>query len=233
MRRERAEQIERKDQHRWHRQEEPSSRSDGGLARAQLSPRSEGVLQLQRLAGNRATVQLLCHQLTLQRNGDGKKRKRTADPPPASTATPVHTYGLRDRSKRRASGVDRPGDQTNRAVPDSFTLGTALSIGLLANIFRGDNTLAGKVAVYRTRSNRTMLWWVRPLRQVDNFVYTGDRQDDIDDLDATVGSRRGYTWHHTGYPLNDRSAGTMQLVPTEEHRAIAHVGAIWADSHTG
>lgn len=67
-----------------------------------------------------------------------------------------------------------------------------------------------------------LLWWEKPLEQVDDFVYTGKSQEDINDCNQ-VKMKAGYTWHHTGHPA-DEAYGTMQLVPTVEHERLSHVG---------
>src|ERR1700722_19509165 len=48
--------------------------------------------------------------------------------------------------------------------------------------------------------NSVLLWWEKPLKQVDDFAYTGKSQSDIDFCDGEYGMKAGYTWHHTGYP---------------------------------
>jgi len=76
-----------------------------------------------------------------------------------------------------------------------------------------------------------LLWWESPVRQIDDFAYYGDRQQDIDACYAKVGYKlmqglgSACTWHHTGYPHTEAS-GTMQLVPTNEHAALSHIGGM-------
>jgi hypothetical protein len=72
---------------------------------------------------------------------------------------------------------------------------------------------------------KVFLWWQAPAAQVDDYVYFGNRDEDIKDLQANHQDLKGYTWHHTGYP-HEESAGTMQLVPTDEHEALPHVGGV-------
>jgi len=69
-----------------------------------------------------------------------------------------------------------------------------------------------------------LLWWEYPLAQIDDFVYCGDRDEDIASCNHTR-SQSGYTWHHAGWPI-DEQKGTMQLVPTDEHSNLGHVGGV-------
>lgn len=77
---------------------------------------------------------------------------------------------------------------------------------------------------------KILLWWKDPAMQIDDFVYTGDRQKDIDECNIAL-RKSGlnldarYTWHHTGYPTL-QTHGTMQLVPTEEHACLPHIGGV-------
>jgi hypothetical protein len=182
--------------------------------RSSVLKRLTTALQLQGEARNRSTLRPL--QITVQCNGTKRKR---ADPPGSG-------YHLRSRDKL---GKTKQG--ATRNVPDGFKKGTDLDGSLKAIIFSGWADLPEKVAVYRTPNGRTMLWWLSPLKQVDDFVYFGNREEDIADLNQYPGGEAGYTWHHTGYPLNNNAAGTMQLVPTKEHQRISHVGALYADRH--
>jgi hypothetical protein len=76
-----------------------------------------------------------------------------------------------------------------------------------------------------------LLWWEKPAYQIDNFLYTGKPADDIRDCDVQLGYSGKqalnltcqHTWHHTGEPAQ-QSCGTMQLVPTDEHEALSHLG---------
>jgi hypothetical protein len=77
------------------------------------------------------------------------------------------------------------------------------------------------VKIYR---KHLFLWWAEPEYQIDDFVYLGDRDSDIKDCNQ-ICEKKGYTWHHTGYPHSEQS-GTMQLVPTDEHAAIKHWGGV-------
>lgn len=77
---------------------------------------------------------------------------------------------------------------------------------------------------------KILLWWKEPAMQIDDFVYTGDRQKDIDECNVAL-RKDGrnldarHTWHHTGYPT-EQTHGTMQLVPTEEHACLPHIGGM-------
>jgi hypothetical protein len=76
---------------------------------------------------------------------------------------------------------------------------------------------------------KILLWWEKPAYQIDNFIYTGESKGDIDACYAKIGHKKmealgsKHTWHHTGYPAEE-SHGTMQLVPTDEHESLTHIG---------
>ena len=67
-------------------------------------------------------------------------------------------------------------------------------------------------------NGKIFLWWAKPLCQIDDFLYFGDRDEDIDECNKTM-MKSGYTWHHTGWPP-DEQQGTMQLVPTGDHSVL-------------
>ncbi len=54
-----------------------------------------------------------------------------------------------------------------------------------------------------------------------DIQYTGNRSDDFDLADKAAGFEvkpEGYSWHH------HENARTLQLVPTDLHKAVAHTG---------
>lgn len=84
----------------------------------------------------------------------------------------------------------------------------------------GHNDMIGRVWM---RWGPVRLWWQNPLRQLDNFAYTGSRVADIAAANA-IQSAAGYTWHHCANYAN--GAGTLQLVPTAEHGGWGHWGGV-------
>jgi filamentous hemagglutinin len=58
-------------------------------------------------------------------------------------------------------------------------------------------------------------------RETVEIRYTGDRADDFDLANEAAGlthTPEGYSWHH------HEDAKTMQLVPTDLHKAVRHTG---------
>jgi hypothetical protein len=132
-------------------------------------------------------------------------------------ATPA--YNLRKRK--------RVGGQNPKGVPDGYTRldffnSTVNKYGKFPGL--SGRAVHEKGIYVRVYKGKILLWWEKPACQIDDFVYYGDRQQDIDHCD-TVMMKGGYTWHHTGQPPEEAS-GTMQLVPTSEHSVLSHVGGV-------
>lgn len=127
------------------------------------------------------------------------------------------SYNLRKRGKPAS---------TSSSVPDGFARldefnASKNKYGQFSGI-KGTGVDESTIWV-KEYAGSVLLWWEDPYRQVDDFIYTGKSQTDIDDCNAEHGMKSGYTWHHTGYPT-DEAYGTMQLVPTYEHERLSHVG---------
>ncbi len=128
-----------------------------------------------------------------------------------------HSYGTRLKDKQQVL----PG-QVHSPPPQGFTLVgkyelMGQSVDTNAKIYQRQATL-------KNGKKGRLLWWEYPLHQIDDFVYTGDRDTDIRDCNAKM-QATGYTWHHAGWPI-DEQQGTMQLVPTDEHAALGHIGGV-------
>ena len=129
----------------------------------------------------------------------------------------AHTYNLR---KKGGAATANP-----KGVPSDYT--RLDFFNSTKNKYGKYSGLSGQAVdesgIYVKEYNgKILLWWASPACQIDDFVYYGDRQKDIDHCD-TVMKKHNHTWHHTGEPAEE-SYGTMQLVPTDEHSVIPHVG---------
>lgn len=147
--------------------------------------------------------------------------------PHSPVAQPMHARGpsqqLQPMKLRSAKRKDRSssGSQRRDAPPGYSPISKSYKSSLRGKV--GGST--ENEIYYKLYKGKVLLWWVYPLEQIDDFVYFGDRQDDIDDCDS---HRResGYIWHHTGYP-HEEASGVMQLVPRTEHEALPHYGGIF------
>lgn len=131
----------------------------------------------------------------------------------------AHTYNFRQRTPK----VVAPG----QGIPSGYTRLDVFNSTI--NKYGKYSGLSGQPVDesgiwVKEFNGRILLWWATPTKQIDDFVYTGDSQMDIDACNAATGGIvAGYTWHHTGHPAEE-SYGTMQLVPTNEHDKLPHVG---------
>jgi hypothetical protein len=137
-------------------------------------------------------------------------------PQPRATVQPMMTT----RSSTKAAAA--PTGVVHSPPPPGFAL-----VGKYVLMKQGvdkDAKIYQKTVTLADGKSGTLLWWEYPLYQIDDFVYHGDRQTDINDCNRKC-EKEGYTWHHTGWPI-DEQHGTMQLVPTDEHSVLGHVGGI-------
>ncbi len=141
-------------------------------------------------------------------------------------ATP--RYSLRSsKSASSASAVSVMGVPMGFTRLDLFNAGTN-KYGKLSGL---TGQPVDETGIYvKEYGKSVLLWWGKPALQIDDFVYTGKSQEDIDTCNAQMGKEiraRGlttqHTWHHTGHP-SDESYGTMQYVETSEHSVLPHVG---------
>ncbi len=126
-------------------------------------------------------------------------------------------YNLRDRTPKTTQVKGVPEGYLNL---NDFDKATSFRYALASRVGNPTEIFA------KLFNDKVFLWWSKPAKQVDEFVYFGDRADDIKHCNSTYGSKSDYTWHHTGYP-QEESYGTMQLVPTEEHDALPHYGGVY------
>lgn len=121
--------------------------------------------------------------------------------------------------------------KTDGSVPKGFTRLDAFNASINKNSKYGglkDRVVNDNEIWVMEYKGKILLWWEKPKLQIDDFVYTGSSKRDIDDCNAQMARQMGnldvrYTWHHTGYPPEE-THGTMQLVPTDEHESLTHIG---------
>lgn len=126
-------------------------------------------------------------------------------------------YNLRDRTPKTTQVEGVPEGYVNL---DDFDKTTSYRYALASKVGNPTEIFAKLV------NDKVFLWWSKPEMQVEEFIYFGNRDKDIEDCNSTYGSKSGYTWHHTGYP-HEVEYGTMQLVPTDEHNALPHYGGVY------
>jgi len=136
------------------------------------------------------------------------------------------SYSLRPR---RGSSAPPP---TGAGIPDGYTRldvfnSTVNKYGGKYSGLVGQPVDETEIWV-KEYKGKILLWWTKPKLQIDDFTYFGDGQQDIEACNAEMaqhmrGISGSYTWHHTGYPIEE-SGGTMQLVPTNEHSSLPHIG---------
>lgn len=129
-------------------------------------------------------------------------------------------YNLRSKQEKSAAGGAAGPVPEGYLNLDEFDKKTRYKYNLASRVENSAEIYAKLI------EGRVYLWWKNPNKVVDDFVYFGDRDTDISELNRKHGAIAGYTWHHTGHPLNE-SYGTMQLVPTDEHCNLPHVGGIF------
>jgi hypothetical protein len=146
-------------------------------------------------------------------NGEKEEKKK-------SGFTPLK--GVKKKPPRRSARLSAPASQAGApiALPAGFKSQPYVDSPSL-NQYR--NVLANKTG------NRWRLWWTNV--PTVRITYANDRETDF--MRARMEFRNKYgsgasesakTWHHTGVPLDDQTGGYIQLVPTNEHQALAHIG---------